>query len=94
MKNSPDPKLIATVCGALLNSTAKTATKYVSEKLVVKATWRHKPRANNTREEMVVTIGAPNYLDVRFIAACKKAGEPFPVKKVQLRAYPVKKKAA
>ena len=92
MKTPIDPKTIASVCGALMASDAKTATKYVSANLVVKATWRHKPRANHTREEMVVTVGAPNYLDTKFIKACKLAGEPMPVKKVQLRAYPIKRK--
>ena len=91
MKKVIDPKVIAAVCGALANSDAKTATKYLDEKTVVHATWRFKPSSRNHREEMVVTMGEPNYQDRIFIKKCKKAGEPFPVKKIQFRAYPKKK---
>ena len=91
-----DPKVFAHVCGALTRvQGAKTATKYLDEKTVVRATWRNKvySRKSVLRKEMVVTFGAPNYLERRFILACKKAGEPFPVKKIQFRFYPTKKKA-
>jgi hypothetical protein len=83
--------IFATVCDTLIHSDAKTATKYIDEKTVVHATWHFKPSNRNTRETMIVTFGAPNYLDRIFIKKCKKAGEPFPVKKIQLRAYPKKK---
>jgi hypothetical protein len=70
----------------------KTAIKIIDEKTTVKATWHNKPSGRNSREEMVVTFGAPNYLDRIFIKKCKKAGETFPVKKIQFRPYPKKKK--
>lgn len=92
MKKTVDPKVFAQVCGALAASDAKTATKYLDEKTTVKATWRFKPNNKHSREEMIVTFGTPNYLDRIFIKKCKKAGEPFPIKKVQLRAYPKKAK--
>jgi len=92
MKKVIDPKVFGLVCGALAGSDAKTATKYLDEKTTVRATWRRKPNGRNSREEMVVTFGAPNYLDRIFIKKCKKAGEPFPIKKIQLRAYPKKAK--
>ena len=93
MLKSIDPKHFATVCGALAASDAKTATKFIDEKTVVRATWRNKTFRNKnvTRKEMVVTFGAPNYIERNFIKACKKAGEPFPVKKIQFRFYPKKK---
>lgn len=91
MKKVIDPKTFTQVCNALLGSTAKTATKYLDEKTVVHATWHLKPGCRHTRETILLTFGAPNYLDRIFIAKCKKAGESFPVKKIQLRAYPVKK---
>lgn len=94
MKKVIDPKVFASVCNALVNSKAKTATKYLDEKTVVHATWHFKPSARNTRETVILTFGAPNYLDRIFITKCKKAGEPFPVKKIQLRAYPAKKKVS
>jgi hypothetical protein len=91
MKKIVDPKHFATVCGALTVSGSKTAIKIMDEKTIVKATWRNKPSGRNSREEMVVTYGAPDYRTLVFIKKCKKAGEPFPIKKVQFRAWPVKK---
>ena len=32
-----------------------------------------------------VPVGKPNYRERKFIALCKEAGEPFPVKKTQWR---------
>ena len=92
MKKKIDPKHFASVCDALQNSDCKTATKYIDANTVARATWRHKPKSRNSREEMVVTIGCPNYLERKFVAKCKKSGEPFPVKKVQFRHFPIKKK--
>ena len=90
--NAIDPRVFATVCGALIASDAKTAVKYIDDKTIVRATWRNKPKANFKRQEIVVTYGAPNYAEREFIKKCKKAGEPLPVKKIQFRAYPQKAK--
>lgn len=65
-----------------LDKTVKTATKYVSPNMTIKATRRQQSRK---AIEVVVTIGKPNYAERQFIKACKKAGEPFPVKKIQLK---------
>lgn len=92
MKAQIDPKVFATVLGALINSDAKTAVKYLTPKLCVKATWHNKPSGRNRLESAVVTFGAPGYRQQKFIDACVKAGEPFPVKKVQLTAWPIKRK--
>lgn len=92
MKTQIDPKVFAVVVGALVASDAKTAIKYLSPKLIVKATWRHKPKTRNTHEECVVTFGAPGYRQQQFINMAVKAGEPFPIKKVQLTAWPIKRK--
>lgn len=93
MKTEIESKWFSRVCSDLLaTANAKKATVYVNEKVVIKATFRHKPGSRSTREEMVVTAGAPNYLEIRFIQSCKKAGEPFPVKRTQFKFYPAKKK--
>lgn len=84
--------LFSKVIETLILNDVKSATYYESPKLIVRATWRTKPRANNRREEIVVTYGAPNYLEAKFAKLCKKAGEPFPVRKIQLRAWPKKRK--
>lgn len=71
---------------------ARKATVYVNEKLVVRATRRMKPDARAKRVEMVLTYGAPNFVERRFIRLCKKAGEPLPVKKSQVKWWPKKKR--
>lgn len=73
--------------GNAIATRVRSAVKYISDKEVVKATRRFKPSKRNLREEILLTIGRPNYAERRFIKLCKKAGEPFPVKKVQLKHY-------
>ena len=87
MKEKYDVKnAVCHVVVALLSSDAVRATKYVSEKLTVKAKRKEfKGRANPRLTELHVTFGAPNYEEREFIKACKKAGERFPVAKVQLK---------
>lgn len=92
MKKVVDPKWFSHVCATLIASDAKSAIKYIDEKTVVKATWHNKPSGRNRSETMVVSFGDPGYREAKFIATCKKAGEPFPVKKIQLRPYPIKRK--
>ena len=65
---------------------AKRATKFLTPTQIVRTTRRHKGV-----NEFVLKIGSPNYLDRDFIKACRKAGEPFPVKRVQIQMYPIKK---
>jgi hypothetical protein len=90
MKGFTASAWVAIVFRALLASDAKSVVKIVDEKTVVRATWRNKPRNTSKREEMVITFGEPNYSERAFIKKCVKAGEPFPVKKLQYRAYPKK----
>ena len=92
MKTEIAPKWFMHVCSDLLASNAKSAIKYIDEKTIVRATWRHKPNNKHTREEMVVTFGRPNYLERKFVKLCKRAKEPFPVLKVQLKPWPIKRK--
>lgn len=89
MKKEIDPKYISQVCGALARwSSFKTAIKIIDEKTIVKATWRFRPDNRKSREEMIVTMGAPDYRTAAFIKSCKKAGVHFPVTKIQFRPYP------
>ena len=69
-------------------SNVRKATVYVSPKFVAKATRQSKPRANARSETYLVTVGGPAYPERRFVKKCLKAGEPFPLKKVQLKLYP------
>jgi len=86
------PEAANKAISALLNSTAKRAVYYISPKEVVSVCRRFKPTKRATYNDFVMKFGAPNYLERAFIKLCKKAGEPFPVKKVQLQPWPVKRK--
>jgi hypothetical protein len=63
----------------------KKATWYKSPTEVVKATFQGKRRKNANRCTLLITYGRPNYQEKKFIKKCKKVGEPFPVKKIQLK---------
>ena len=80
---------VGSVVKILLATGARRAVKYLSEKETVVAArpcYRGKlPRRNESRTTVVVTVGKPNHEARAFIKRAKKAGEPFPVKKIQLR---------
>lgn len=65
----------------------RRSTKYLSERIVVKATARHKPKRRAGTVEVVVTIGRPNYAERKFIRDAKRSGEGFPVKRVQFKEW-------
>lgn len=76
---------LTTVLLALHIKRVKTATHYASPTRVVRVTevgkWRKRGRALHFR----ITLGKPNYATRRFIKNAVKAGEPFPIKKLQLK---------
>lgn len=80
----------ATTAAAMLNVRIKTATLYDAPDYVVKLTHRGKPDRGNKTQHFVLTFGRPNYAERKFIKACQKAGEPFPVKRMQFKYYPKK----
>lgn len=81
---------VESVVAALVASKAKMATKYVDEKTVVRATVFGKLDSRNL--DIRLKIGRPAFADRKFIADCKKAGESFPVKRIQLRFAPKRKR--
>lgn len=104
--NGLDSKIVLPVLNALLLTEAHVATKYVSPKLTVRAArrwYKAKTRGcgknkrtisgsfNARAIEIELTIGPPNYVEREFVKKCRKAGEPFPVKKIQLKYPPGKK---
>ena len=82
------------VIEAVLTGKVVRATKYISPKEIIRATrTRFHGKITNGNIEISLTIGRPNYLEREFIKLCQKSGEPFPVKKIQLKLYnPTKKK--
>lgn len=82
------PRLqVARVVEACLEMGARRATVYLAPTTIVRATHRHKPHSRERTTELVLTIGAPNARERSFIRSCKRAGEPFPVRKIQLQWY-------
>lgn len=75
-------KWISEVTEAVMELDIKQAVKYVSTDMVIKATPRSKARKH---VEIVVSIGKPNYAEKKVIKQALMAGEPFPIKKVQLK---------
>ena len=82
---SQDYGNVGLVVGTAIKTGAYRATKYISPKMTVKATRRHKLDKRAPIQEFVITIGKPNYLERLFIKLLKKSGEPFPVRKIQLK---------
>jgi len=64
----------------------RKAVMYLTPSLTIKATRRHKPNRRERTVEILLTMGAPNFAERAFIRVAKKAGEPFPVRRVQI--YP------
>lgn len=79
---------IATVVEVLTTTGARTATKFLDEKTIVRATHQWKPSKRAVTTTIILTMGRPNHRERQFIKMCKKAGEPLPVKKIQLKFYP------
>lgn len=81
-------RIVGQVVIALLATDAHLATKYVNEFETVRAKrvcYNGKINKRSKRTTVVVSLGRPNYREREFIKKCKKAGEPFPVKKIQLK---------
>lgn len=79
---------IAKAFDSLLKAKAHQAIAYQHPRLIVKVTRRGKPdKGSNhaSHAEFVLTIGRPAFRERVFIKHCIKAGESFPVKRVQLR---------
>lgn len=81
-------KIFSELAEIILKSGAVKATKYYDERTVVKAkllTYGGKIYKAGRRRQIHFTIGVPNYEEKNFIKACKKSGEPFPIKKIQIK---------
>lgn len=90
MKNTPkcSRTSITKAVESLLETGARQATVYQHPKLSIKATLRFRPDARNKRTDIVLTVGSPNYEGRAFVKKLVAAGEPFPVRKVQLKFWP------
>jgi hypothetical protein len=80
---------IEQVVAPVLAGEVKKATKFVSPKYVIKATALHKLDRRDKINVVTVTAGRPNYAEQKFIRLALRAGEPFPIRKVQLKHFRV-----
>ena len=91
------PGVFAEVIDVLLRTKSRQAIKYLSENLVVKATRKsyggRPPRKDEKQETLLVTVGRPNYKEREFIQLATRLGEPFPIRRCQLRGFPGRKVA-
>ncbi len=81
-------KTFSDLASLILNETVISGVKYISPTLTVKATrklFNGKFDKRSKRIEILFTIGIPNYAEREFIQKCKMAGEPFPIKRIQIR---------
>lgn len=79
---------------ALLRTGARSATKYLDQNTTVRVSrkiFKRGGKRRGTDETLLVTLGRPNYSARQFVKACKRAREPFPVRKIQLK-FPIKRK--
>lgn len=79
----------------LLAASAHRAVKYVSPTHIVRATrvlYRNKLPRKGSNPHIVMTFGRPNYAEKIFIKKRIKAGERFPVRKIQLQFPPKPRK--
>lgn len=80
-----DTAIGKTVAAVLTNAQLKKATCVLTPTLVVTATYRGKRDRRNTRSEIALTVGAPNFAARELIKLAKRAGEPFPIRKLQFQ---------
>lgn len=86
-----DKKIGQCVNDVLNVKNARRATAYISEKRTVKATLQRRIDKRARSATVLVTIGAPNFVERRFIRICKKAGIAFPLNQIQWKFWPKKK---
>lgn len=88
---------IEKVFNALMNyPEAKSAVQYLGQAhpsgcQIVRVTRSRKPDRRDRSTTVSVTYGQPNYLERQFIKLAKKAGEIFPIKKIQFKLWPKKR---
>lgn len=92
------PAVSSVIKTLLTSKNARVATKFISDKLIVRATRRvYKGKngsitPNQGNVEIVLTIGRPNYQEVDKISAHKKTKKPFPIPGTVIKLVVSKKK--
>jgi threonyl-tRNA synthetase len=77
--------------GDVMCSNVRRATAFISPKLTIKATAQRRQDKRNRSETILVTVGAPNFVERRFIKVCQKAGMVFPLNQIVWKHWPKEK---
>jgi hypothetical protein len=90
-------KQLAGVSGiitAVIEEKAHRGTVYIAPNLLIRVTRKLAQGKIPSRGpyEFVVSLCQPNYIERKFVKACQKAGEKFPIKKIQLKFPPKRRK--
>lgn len=83
-------KDVGLVIETILSFNLKRVTKYLRPDFVISAqrkSWGGKIDLREKSVDIIVKIGRPNFAERKFVALCKKAGEPFLVKKMQFKFF-------
>lgn len=88
----PDHLLIERKSGECINEVLhvnglRKATAFLSENYVIKATRQRAHDRRSKSDTILVTAGAPNFLERRYIKLCKKVGMAFPLRKIRMEWY-------
>jgi hypothetical protein len=84
---------VGRVVAALLDTGARTATMYVDSNMTIRATRKGKGDRRERRTDIALTIGKPNFLARKAIKDLRSAGVEFPVRKIELKWPPKRRKA-
>ena len=88
--NIPRNAVMVVLNYVLCDAFTRRATKYLDDHTVVRCT-RVGHWAKNG-QSVRLWLGRPNYAERKFIKLCKLAGEPFPVKEIQHKGWPSKRR--
>ena len=69
----------------VIDSAIKKTTKYFAPKRVMKLTRIGKYDGRSRTQKFMLTTGAPNHAERKFIKDCIEAGEPFPIHNIQVK---------
>lgn len=86
-----ETRMVGPVISALELECARTAVLYLSPKRVVRATRQFKQSRRATRDNYIVTIGAPNFAERAAIKVMQRGNIKFPLKFVIVKGWPVPK---
>ena len=81
-------RVFSNVIEALNIKGARRAVAYLDAKTVVMGTRQRKLSLRDRSHTIIVTYGAPNYRQRKFVKQCKKAKEPLPLRKIQIELWP------